>query len=448
MRPSRFALLGTPLLLAATIAAQIPPIPPAITKFSATTTATGFGNFEPLTFSPLNATAMGATGQVGQIELRQLISNNRNFFRVAATVTGLNVANGGKGNWDVVEGTYDAQNQILTASNRAAAFNLPTAEFALTISEDGLIGACDDNGGLPKFSQRASAGAVFPATQQITGIPAGFVDPKLYKEGNAYRIAWVNPTTPQTIWAGDFTAGGNVVNQAEVIPLSVIQGGATAYTAMHSPHAITEEIPAGSGNWVLHGWLVSAQIVNDSDSMFVPIADPASSFFSPARGLVLWDEPGWQNNASTLGAGGSSFWAFGEPSPRSMPMVAMTGSSFRTTVNDSVHLHVMTEFSNTDVWQMTILFGAPIGPIPLNFAIGNPLGQPQGPTLPPGLLGNTGIIALNLPVTAANKGFATASFNIAAGTVPANVPIPMQVIGLNASTLKLYTGNTANLEGL
>jgi hypothetical protein len=41
----------------------------------------------------------------------------------------------------------------------------------------------------------------------------------------------------------------------------------------------------------------------------------------------------------------------------------------------------------------------------------------------------------------------TISFNVAAGSVPANAPIPMQVVGVNATAGKIYLGNTAAIEG-
>lgn len=455
MRLSRFALVGTPLLLTATIAAQIPSIPPAVPKFSATTTATGMGLFEPLTFSPLNATAMGATGSVGQIELRQLVSGNRDFYRVAATVSGLSAAKGGAGANDCVEGTYDAVNKILTAGARAAAFNSSDTEFAFSISENGLLGVSDDATG-PQWSLRGSPGVNFPATQLITGVNAGnYPDSKIYMEGNQYKYAWVAATGD--IWAGDFQANGSVTNQALMIPVTVAQSATSSYTGLHSPHPITEEIPVGSGNYVLHGWIVSGQdtsATNDSDSFFIPIADPSASFATPVIAQTLWNDTQWQNNGTTMGPSGTSFWAYGEPAPRCIPMVAMTGSSFIASQADTAHIHVMTEYNKTpgplgDIWQMTVLFGAPIvTPIPLSFTIGNPLGKPSS-SVPPGLLGNTGLIALNLPISGSiNPGWATASFNIAANSVPANISIPMQVIGLNATTLKLYTGNTAILEGL
>lgn len=443
MRISRFALLGTPLL-SATLVAQVPPIPPAVTVFSATSTATGAGLFEPLTFPPLNAGALGAGGQVGQLEARRLLPNT-NFYRIAATVSGLSAALGGKGNFDVVEGVYDAGLQILTAGNRAAAFNTAQAEFALSIEERGLVGACDGPTG-PVFSVRGAVNQVFPAVQFITGVPTGYIDSKLFREGNRLKYAWV--AAGGDIWVGDFQANGSVTNQVQRIPVSVVQAATSSYTGMHSHHPITEEIPAGSGNYKVHGWLISGQqAAGDSDSFFLPTGDPTLPFSLPPRAHRLWDEPTWQNNPTTLGITGSSYWAFGEPAPRGIPMVAMTGDNFETSVASQVSLRLMSPHTITDQWRLSAWFGVPIGPVAIPFAIGNPLGQPST-SVPPGLLGNTGIVQITVPVApGVNSGGFTLTFNVAANSVPPNVPINMQIIGINFTTGKIYTGNTAVLEG-
>ena len=85
--------------------------------------------------------------------------------------------------------------------------------------------------------------------------------------------------------------------------------------------------------------------------------------------------------------------------------------------------------------------------MPLPLTTGNPLGQ-NGPTVPLGLLGISPIVTLQAPVSPATPGGVTFSFTIAGGSLPANVPIPMQVVGVNLTAGGIYLGNTAAIEGL
>lgn len=58
------------------------------------------------------------------------------------------------------------------------------------------------------------------------------------------------------------------------------------------------------------------------------------------------------------------------------------------------------------------------------------------------------MVNIQAPVNPAAPGGFTFSFNIAPNMIPAGIPVPMQAIGINFTTVKLYTGNTAFLEGL
>ena len=104
----------------------------------------------PLTFPALGLAGAGlgsgtgsGTGSstlVEQLELRPL---GAGFFRLAASLDNLVANLGGQGSSDVVEAIYDATTQMVTLGNTAAAFNTPQNQFSLSISEDGLVGACD-----------------------------------------------------------------------------------------------------------------------------------------------------------------------------------------------------------------------------------------------------------------------------------------------------------------
>jgi hypothetical protein len=290
----------------------------------------------------------------------------------------------------------------------------------------------------------------FGAAARIVGVPPN-EHSKIYTQGTQLRYAFVSASTGTStaIFAGNFN-NGVVTNVRTVIPASIVPGA----RSVHSPAPITQELPAGSGQWVLLGWLFSATVPRagggiDMDVYWLPMHDGTVGTSAPPVALPL-SRIGQQQLAGTaLGASGTTFWPTREPrsDPYCIPMVAMNGDTVSAAAGGQVDLRVMVEWSQTSSWNTVISFGLPIGPIPIPFAIGNPLGQP-GPAVPPGLLGINPIVNIQQPVNPAAPGGVTFSFNIAPGTLPAGVPVPMQAIAIDFTALKLYTGNTAILEGL
>ena len=438
MRPLSTNLLAL-ALLGSSLAAQIPQIPPAITLFgSATTTA-------PLPFPPLGPAGLGLTGAgtstVAQIELRRIGSGTT--FRLAMAAGGVPASFGGVAGLDVIEGTFDVATNTATLTSLAVGFNSAGDERTFSISEDGLVAV--SSGAAQSWSSRASTGSVFPAAQAIAGISTALAaDLKLFTQGTQLKLAWVDNTGQGkfagNVWVGDFN-NGVVSNAAIAIPLNTVPR-----LGVHSPHPVTQEIPAGSGTWVLLGWHLSGQWnALDCDSFWLPGADPTLALVEPPQGQLIWNEGGDQHHGTTFGASGSSVVIWNQSNdPISLPMVAMNGATFSSAAGGTAHLRVMVP-ANNDLWITAIFMGlANNPPIPLAFAIGNPLGQTG---VPPGLLGVTPIITLQAAVPPFAGG-TTFSIPLAAGSVPAGAPVPLQAVAINFTNGNVYLGNTAALEGL
>lgn len=430
-------------LLSGTLAAQIPQISPAVTKFSAATSTTAV--FSPPTFAPLGPVAMGfalstASTTLNQIELRRISGN---AYRVAVASTGVPASRGGVGGRDVCEGVFDAAGNLVAMSSLAAAFNTAGNEDTFSISEDGRVAV--SSGVATTWSSRSGIGVVWPTPQPVTGIAGTVRDAKLYTSGTQRKLAWRDAAGPGgfggNVWSGDFNNG--VVSNA-----AILMDRTLGRLGLNSPHPITEEIPSGSGSYVVHGWIVGRTWnAQDSDSFFVPGANPSVTTTSPPRPLAVWDDTRRQHNGTTLGASGTNFWVWDQAlDPVCITTVALTGSNFSAAAGGPVHLRAMVPWSNTDTWLAAVFLGAAISPLPLPGTIGNPLGQ-TGPTVPLGMLGVSPIVTLQAPVSVANPGGVTFSFAVGAGSLPANVPIPMQVVGVNLTAGKIYVGNTAAIEG-
>lgn len=449
-------------ILGNSLAAQTPLIPPAITQYTAASSSA----FQPLAFAPLGPTALGLTGGSGsggggtstasameQIEMRR-IGSSGTLYRIAMAAGGVPVGFGGVGGNDVMEGTFDVATNVATLSALAIGFNTPSDESTFSISEDGLFAVSSGRTGTgpstvttQQWSVRATTGSVWPAPQPITGITTTLaVDLKIFTQGTQLKLAWVDLAgsgkRAGNVLVGDFN-NGVVSNAVTVIPRNILPR-----YGIHSPHPVTEEIPLGSGSWVLHGWYIGHDWnAKDSDTYWLPGPDATVAAIEPPVPQPLWPEGAKQHHGTTFGAAGSSvtLWS-GNRDPMSLPMVAMNGATFSSAAGGVAHLRVMTPL-DADAWITAIFIGLPANPpIPLGFTVGNPLGQ-TGPTVPAGMLGVTPVIALQAPV-APYSGGTTFSLGITAGSVPVGFPIPMQALGINFTTGGLYLGNTATLEAL
>lgn len=431
------------------VGAQTPAIPPAITQYIASTTATST-RFVPPLFPPLSLASTTTAPRVSQIELRKLVSGSEILYRLAATRSGVLAVYGGSGRYDVLEAIYDASSQNAVMTNLAASFNTKANEYDFSISEDGLTGVCRVGTTTAKWARRTGPAGLFPQTATVTGLPTGIRDTKLFTDGNQLRLAWTEKlnATSSAIFAGDFNAGA-VTNVKLLISPSLVTASTTI---VRTPHPVTQEIPPGSGNWVVLGWLFAAPDGGprrglDMDTYWLPMHDGTVPTSSPPVPLVVHDNLGQQLGSTTLGASGSAYttW-FPNLAPQSLSMVAMNGATFSASAGGTAHLRVMVPWSQTDVWNTIVVFGTAMSPISLPFANGNPLGQT--PPAAPGQIGVSPIVSLSQPVDPRAPGGVTFSLSIPPSVVPAGIPISMQAIGINFSTGKAYTGNTAILEGL
>jgi hypothetical protein len=427
MRISRLALLAIPLLTT-TVVAQIPRIGPAVTRWTTTSSATSTGLVAQRILS-LGTAAFGRFPS--QIELRVIADP---VYRGTATL-GANV----------VEFLYDAQTGATVVTARAASFNaVGTSRFALSISENGLVAVCDTSAG-PRYATRANVNNAFGPPAPITGVTGTFVDSKIYTRGNQLQYAWVSGNDVMSglfnSSTGAVTGGTIILNASTTAPISGFP--------FHSHHPMTRQIPAGSGNWVVLGWLFSINdAANASDTYYLPSADGVTPITN-GQAYRVYDTTGWQNNGTFLGSSGTTVVSDnGAGDPWFMPLVAVNNVRLNAATGGVITLRHLVEWSATDVWQTNLCFGAPLGPLPVPFAFGNTL-SPGGQTAP--AIGQIGL-TLN-PVVPGISSFGTGNaggfdytFTIGGGTIPPGLAIPVQAIGINFTTLRIFTGNTAVIQ--
>jgi len=440
MRLSHLAVLAIPVL-ASSVHAQIARIGPAITLWTSTSAATSSGLVAER-YLPLSVTAPSFNRNPVQIELREIGFDN---YQGAVTLGS-----------NVIEFTFQPSTGSVAGSSNAATLN-QGQPFALSISEDGLVAVVDQNTG-PKFATRASRGVPFGPAQQIvwsSGFTSTYADSKIHMEGNRYKYSWV--TSAGDIAMGDFNplAATQVTNEATVIPQSVTgtSTGTSTIGGLHSQHPITREVPAGSGNYVVLGWIFSQNPGgSDSDTYYLPSADGTQALTNQGAYRVM-DTTGWQNNGTSIGSSGSLVVSdSGSGAPWHMPMIAVNNVVVPA-AGGSGTMRILTEYDTQNAFQVALCFGSPIGPIPLGFTIGNTL-NPSGQTVPAiGGIGLTLTPSLASFVTAANPG--GFDFPLTLPALPPGTVLPVQAIAIKTwlgppaaghAAIEIFTGNTAVIE--
>ena len=440
MRLSLSAFLAVPLLAVPAVA-QIPQVGPAVTKW------TGGATLSPAdepALSPMAITGVRPSS-LQQIELR-LVSGTT--YRGAATVTGLPVAGGGAGGQDVIEFLYDAQTQIVTSLTTTAALNTGGKEAAFSISEDGLTAVYDGNNG-PYWASRASTGAGWQPMGTITGLSvSGNIDSKLFSEGTQLKYAF---TAGDDIWDATFNAG-SVTNAAIRIPKSVagISSGSsstsTSVAPLHLPSPINRETTPGSGNYQVLGWMFNRGS-GTTNTWYLPSSDGVTTFTNDVA-YEVFATAGRHGGGTFLGDSGTLIVA--KPSsnanPWIVPMVAANNATYNAAAGGVVRIRALTEWSSSAPYQTFLCLGPAIGPLPINFAIGNPL-SPSGQTAPPP--GPLAVIQACLPgivVPGPNAGGNDYVLPIGPGSIPAGLPVPMQILAIDGSS-QVFIGNTCVIEG-
>ncbi|MEM7201873.1 MAG: hypothetical protein AAF628_16520, partial [Planctomycetota bacterium] len=201
-------------VLGVSAAAQVPPalvyqdtsfLPPRPGYETALNPMTGFGG--------------SASSALQQIETRN--HTTPGTFRLATTVQDPQGSFPGlAGGSDVLESIWDPAGLLGPAgvnnTNRAAVFNSTQAEFAFSITHDGLVGACDRLF-RPQFQTRANPTVAFASpTRLVSGMPgimamgtagAGFVDTALCQINGQLCWAYVDPNGD--IGTSDFDPTGD-----------------------------------------------------------------------------------------------------------------------------------------------------------------------------------------------------------------------------------------------
>ncbi|MEM7201311.1 MAG: hypothetical protein AAF628_13650 [Planctomycetota bacterium] len=432
------------LSLGMTCIAQVPPaivyqdttfLPPRPGYESALNPVAGFG--------------LSASSSLQQIETRAH-APTPGSYRLAVTVSDPNLSFPGQaGGSDVMESRWNPGLGILQNTGFAAAFNSSQAEFAFSISHDGMVGA-SDRLNRPQFAKRtAGINSPFASTTFVTlpgvtigGAGSGFVDTALCNiEGGSgpNGLSWAYVDDDGDISTSDFDPDVAPYVTGRQKRLRFMIATTTAVT-LHSPHALE----CSDGNAL--AWIASvrhAGVAGDSDTFFFPTMDD-SELGGINAGVRIWNDFAWQANGGPRGDGGTLYVAhsaaapFGYQEPLNISIVGHNAGIMVPGSPKKMSVWVPND-GGSGPWIVGVLFGVTPTSFPLGFTKGNALGNPRP-------AGELGVIPLpsvvQLPV-APGGGNAQISLPIPAAIPSGLGPFLLtQSFGVDLSG-DIFMGNTA-----
>ncbi|MEM7205374.1 MAG: hypothetical protein AAF628_34280 [Planctomycetota bacterium] len=429
-------------ILAPTVIAQVPPA----LVHQDTSFLPARPGYEPR----LVPTAFGgsASSTLRQLEVRPF-TITPGTFRVAATLSDPNgTFPGAAGGTDVVEVIWDPDGirgpAGVLPTNRCAVFNSPQAEFSLTISHNGLVGATDRLF-RPQFQVRANPVVAFASpTRLVSGMPgtgpgspavAGLVDSALCQINGQLTWAYVDPNGD--ISTSTFTLTPFAPNLTGQVVRYRFAMATTTAQSLHSPHPIED---SDGDALAFMASVLHMGGTGDSDTYFFPSLNNAE-LGGINSGHRLWDDPFWQANGSASGATGTLYLAHGAPAPflyQAPLRMGIVGHNGGLMIPGTLQAARVWVPDDGDPWIGGMLFGVTPTSFAVPFATGHRLGTPR----PPGILGLVPLPAvLTLPIA---DGGATANINIPRGTPVGLGPFVItQSFAFNLTANELFLGNTA-----
>ncbi len=230
----------------------------------------------------------GTGGQIPGAWVQQ-ISHNRlpgdaaGTWTTCVTTTSLPTTNGGKGNLDLLMGSFNAVTGKFTPNLYAAALNTTGVDFGLMLDPTGLFAVYDQASGV-YFSSRKSLTAAFSAPVKVSGITGTYVDPALGRVGGKLKIFYAvsNTIVMQDLDITSLTAP-KVSGQATTVVTPIFSGTPNSPTPITGPDGDVE------GLWY-------AELVgSDNDMMW------AGDLDSKTPGIRVVDTTTWINNGGVMG---------------------------------------------------------------------------------------------------------------------------------------------------
>jgi len=417
---------------------------PGIAKTNSTTTAPPVSDaLHPDNFKDINGQQVCAGGDLQQIELRDI---GGGLYRLAATVTMLNSSTGGAGSFDCVSGVFDPTAGTVTCGNLFAAMNTTGAEFAASITSDGLYCAVDDGSamGAPALGFRTQTTQPFVKVGPITGgqVSAAYGDSKIFNDPNSstgYSYAYAEAMSGAIRQADLIVVGanrGSLVTGTDREVIALVPGSQGNHSSEPGFASTGPNVNGPVTHWI-HGTTWGA---GHSDSYFVPDATSANN---PSQ--RIFDDSTWQANGTLVGSSGTSYWAWSAAAPNNykspldIETVSQLGATFPMASASTINLRTMVP-QGSDVYTTVVLLGTAAAPIAIPGTVGNALGSPRP-------AGQVAIfpLAIATGIAAPGTGGTDLIVNLAPNQILAGIPVPIQGVAVNVSSGEIIIGNTATV---